>query len=166
MTKHTRRYVAYYRVSTDKQGRSGLGLEAQQQAVASYVAAGHLVAAYVEIGSGKRNDRPELAKALAHCRASKATLIVAKLDHLARSVFFIASLMESKVDFIAADMPTANRLTVHILSAVAEHEREAISSRTKAALAAAKARGIKLGYLPQAKANADAANARAPSSHR
>jgi DNA invertase Pin-like site-specific DNA recombinase len=160
MTK-PRTYVAYFRVSTDKQGKSGLGLEAQQAAVAAHVAAGDLIASYTEIESGKRNDRPELAKAIAHCKAAKATLIVAKLDRLARNVHFISGLMESKVDFIAADMPTANRLTIHVLAAVAEHEREAISARTKAALAAAKARGVKLGYLPTAKANADDAKVRA-----
>jgi len=104
-----------------------------------------VVGAYVEIESGKRNDRPELAKALGMCRRLKATLLIAKLDRLARNVHFISGLMESGVDFVAADMPHANRLTIHILAAVAEHEREMISQRTRAALWAAKRRGVKLG---------------------
>jgi DNA invertase Pin-like site-specific DNA recombinase len=142
-----RSFVTYQRVSTDKQGRSGLGLEAQAAAVAAYVDAvdGKVVGAYVEIESGKRNDRPELAKALSMCRRLKATLLIAKLDRLARNVHFISGLMDSGVDFLAADMPHANRLTMHILAAVAEHEREMISQRTRAALQAAKRRGVKLG---------------------
>jgi DNA invertase Pin-like site-specific DNA recombinase len=142
-----RSFITYQRVSTDKQGRSGLGLEAQASAVAAYVqgVGGEVLGAYVEVESGKRNDRPELAKALAACRKLKATLLIAKLDRLARNVAFIANLMESAVDFTAADMPHANRLTVHILAAVAEHEREVISARTKSALQAAKRRGVKLG---------------------
>lgn len=135
------RWVAYYRVSTDQQGRSGLGLEAQREAVGRHVATsgGVIVAEFQEIESGKRNDRPQIAAALAACRAQRATLIIAKLDRLARNVAFISGLMESGVDFVAADMPMANRLTVHILAAVAEHEREMISARTKAALAVVKA---------------------------
>jgi len=104
-----------------------------------------LLAEYTEVESGKRADRPQLLAALAHAKATGATLIVAKLDRLSRNVAFIAALMESGVEFTAADMPMANRLTVHVLAAVAEHEREAISARIKAALAAAKARGQKLG---------------------
>lgn len=140
-------FVAYYRVSTAQQGRSGLGLDAQREAVTAHVRrqSGRIVAEYTEIESGKRNDRPEIAKAIAAARARRATLIIAKLDRLARNVAFISSLMDSGVEFLAADMPLANRLTVHILAAVAEHEREMISARTKAALAAAKARGTKLG---------------------
>jgi DNA invertase Pin-like site-specific DNA recombinase len=147
------RFVSYLRVSTAQQGVSGLGLEAQREAIDRHVrsAVGKLMAEYIEVESGKRNDRPEIAAALAACRAHRATLIIAKLDRLARNVAFISNLMESGVDFIAADMPMANRLTVHILAAVAEHEREMISQRTKAALAAAKARGVKLGN-PQLKA--------------
>src|SRR3954469_11857326 len=144
---HQRKFVAYYRVSTEKQGRSGLGLEAQQEAVRSYLNGGgwHLMAEVVEVESGKKNDRPRLAEALRLCRLHGAILIIAKLDRLARNVAFISNLMESGVEFTAVDFPQANRLTVHILAAVAEHEREMISRRTKDALAAAKARGTKLG---------------------
>jgi DNA invertase Pin-like site-specific DNA recombinase len=141
------RFVAYYRVSTERQGKSGLGLEAQQKAVADYLNGGKwkLIGEFTEIESGKRKDRPELEKALRLCRTQKATLIIAKLDRLARNVHFISGLMESQVDFVAVDFPQANRLTVHILAAVAEHEAKMISDRTKAALGAAKARGVKLG---------------------
>lgn len=143
----TERFIAYYRVSTDRQGKSGLGLEAQRKAVIDHINGGdwELVAEFTEVESGKRNDRPQLADALRACRKQKATLVIAKLDRLARNVAFIANLMDAGVDFVAVDMPYANRLTVHILAAVAEHEREMISQRTKAALAAAKARGVKLG---------------------
>src|SRR5215470_8458553 len=141
------RFTAYYRVSTERQGASGLGLDAQREAVSRHVAAaqGVLVDEFTEIESGKKNDRPQIAAAIAACRLRRATLIIAKLDRLARNVFFISSLMESGVDFVACDNPHATRLTIHILAAVAEHEREMISARTKAALAAAKARGVKLG---------------------
>lgn len=141
------RFVVYLRVSTDKQGRSGLGLEAQRAAVAAHVgtAGGRIVAEHVEVESGRRKDRPQLAAALEACRALRATLVIAKLDRLARNVAFVSNLMESGVEFVAADMPTVNRLTVHILAAVAEEEARMISARTKAALAAAKARGVKLG---------------------
>jgi DNA invertase Pin-like site-specific DNA recombinase len=139
------RFIAYYRVSTDKQGKSGLGLDAQRQAVAGFVAGrGEIIAEYTEIES-TRNKRPEMQAALDACRKHKATLLIARLDRLARNVAFISNLMESRVDFVAVDMPDANRLTIHILAAVAEHEREAISTRTKAALRAAKARGTVLG---------------------
>ena len=141
------RFVAYYRVSTDRQGASGLGLEAQQAAVVGYLNGGHweLVADFTEVESGRKNDRPELAKALATCRAHNATLIIAKLDRLARNVAFVSNLMEAGVEFTAVDFPTANKLTIHVLAAVAEHEAKMISERTKSALAAAKARGVKLG---------------------
>jgi DNA invertase Pin-like site-specific DNA recombinase len=141
------KFVAYYRVSTAKQGKSGLGLEAQQEAVRSYLNGGswQLVDEVVEVESGKRNDRPKLAEALRLCRLHGATLVIAKLDRLARNVAFISNLMESGVEFTAVDFPQANRLTVHILAAVAEHEAKAISTRTKDALAAAKARGKRLG---------------------
>lgn len=139
--------IAYYRVSTAKQGRSGLGLEGQQAAVDAFVARRgcEMQATYTEVESGKLADRPQLAKALAHAKRSKATLVVAKLDRLARNVVFLGRLMESGVDFIAIDLEHANRLTLHILSAVAEGEARAISERTKAALQAKKARGAKLG---------------------
>ncbi|HMO29948.1 recombinase family protein [Enterovirga sp.] len=140
--------VAYYRVSTAKQGSSGLGLEAQREAVQGYLSGGgswRLVGEVVEVESGKRSDRPKLAEALRLCRLHGATLIIAKLDRLARNVAFVSNLMESGVEFTAVDFPQANRLTVHILAAVAEHEAQMISARTKAALAAAKARGTRLG---------------------
>jgi DNA invertase Pin-like site-specific DNA recombinase len=140
-------FVAYYRVSTDAQGRSGLGLEAQREAVSSHVGScgGLIIAEFEEIESGKKNDRPKIAAALSACRLKRATLVIAKLDRLARNVAFVSNLMESRVEFIACDNPYATRLTIHILAAVAEHEREMISQRTIAALAAAKARGIRLG---------------------
>ena len=139
-------YVAYYRVSTDRQGESGLGLEAQRSAVARFIGSGSLLSEFREIESGKNHaNRPKLAAALEECRRHRATLVIAKLDRLARDVHFISGLMKGGVDFVAVDMPQANRLTVHFLAAVAEHEREAISQRTKAALGAAKARGTKLG---------------------
>lgn len=139
--------VVYLRVSTARQGHSGLGLEAQRAAVQQYAASGGqaIVAEFVEIESGKRDDRPQLAAALAACRLHRATLVMAKLDRLARNVRFIAGIMDSGVDFVACDMPHANRLTLHLMAAMAEYEATAISERTKAALAAAKARGVKLG---------------------
>src|SRR5262245_17087950 len=141
------RFVAYYRVSTARQGRSGLGLEAQRQAVTDYLNGGRwkLCSEFTEVESGKRADRPQLEKALAACRVHTATLVIAKLDRLARNVKFIVNLMDSGVDFVAVDMPAANKVTVHFMAAIAEHEAEAISARTKAALAAAKARGVRLG---------------------
>jgi DNA invertase Pin-like site-specific DNA recombinase len=145
--QHNGRFVAYYRVSTQKQGRSGLGLEAQQQAVREHLNGGKwtLVGEFVEVESGKRADRPNLAEALKACRLRGAKLIIAKLDRLARNVAFISNLMESGVEFEAVDFPQANRLTIHIMAAMAEHEAKMISERTKAALAAAKRRGVKLG---------------------
>ena len=141
------RFVSYLRVSTARQGASGLGLEAQRAAVAAHLNGGDwtLLREIVEVESGKRNDRPALAEALRLCRQQKATLVIAKLDRLARNVHFISGLMESGVEFLAVDMPSANRFVVHILAAVAEQEAEAISKRTKAALAAAKERGTVLG---------------------
>jgi DNA invertase Pin-like site-specific DNA recombinase len=138
-------FVAYYRVSTDRQGRSGLGLEAQQAAVRSYLGNETAIAEFTEVETGKRNDRPELDRALALCRKRKARLVIAKLDRLSRNLAFIAALMDASVEFVAVDNPHATRLTLHILAAVAEHEREMIADRTKAALGAAKARGVRLG---------------------
>jgi DNA invertase Pin-like site-specific DNA recombinase len=130
------KYVAYLRVSTERQGRSGLGLEAQREAVMRHVNChGKLLGEYVEVESGKHHDnRPQLQAALAQCRATGATLIVAKLDRLSRNVAFLAALMESGVEFVCADNPMATKLTVHVLAAVAEHERQMISERTRAAL--------------------------------
>ncbi len=129
-------YVAYYRVSTDRQGQSGLGLDAQRKAVMDHLNGGTLLDSFTEVESGRRNDRPELAKALDLCRRRKATLVIAKLDRLARNV-----------DLVAVDMPQANRLTLHIMAAMAEHEAQAVSQRTKAALQAAKDRGRKAGVV-------------------
>ncbi|PKP91968.1 MAG: resolvase [Alphaproteobacteria bacterium HGW-Alphaproteobacteria-14] len=141
------RFIAYFRVSTDKQGRSGLGLEAQRASVEQFVSGtrGGIIAEFIEVESGTRSDRPKLADALRLCRIHSATLVIAKLDRLARNVAFISNLMESGVDFTAVDFPSANRLTIHILAAVAEHEAHIIRERTKTALAAAKARGVALG---------------------
>jgi DNA invertase Pin-like site-specific DNA recombinase len=147
--------VAYYRVSTERQGSSRLGLEGQQAAVKQHVkmTGCELVGEYTEVESSHRDDldnRPELRKAIRHAKRSKATLVIAKLDRLSRSVFVTAELMKSGVEFVACDNPTANRLTIQILAAVAEHEAQVISERTRAALAAYKARGGRLGaHLPQ-----------------
>lgn len=142
------RYIPYYRVSTDGQGESGLGLEAQQMDVAKLIAdfgGGKVLTTYTDIETGRNPDRPELAKAIAHAKLCNATLIVAKLDRLARNVLFVATLMESRVGFVCGDCREANTFTLHILAAVAEEEARKIAERTKKALAAAKARGIKLG---------------------
>jgi DNA invertase Pin-like site-specific DNA recombinase len=157
------KFISYLRVSTDKQGERGYGIAAQRKAVEDYLNGGtwQLVGEYVEVESGKRNNRPELAKALAACRKHKAKLVIAKLDRLARNVAFIANLMDGKVDFVCCDMPEASRLTIHVLAAVAEHEREMIARRTKEGLAAAKARGVVLGNVELAAANKAAATARA-----
>jgi DNA invertase Pin-like site-specific DNA recombinase len=140
-------FVAYYRVSTDRQGVSGLGLDAQRAAVARFLGVDRApVAEFTEIESGRRDtNRPQLHAALGECRKRGAMLLIARLDRLARNVAFIANLMDSGTEFVAVDMPQASRLTLHILAAVAEHEREMISQRTKAALAQAKARGTRLG---------------------
>lgn len=145
------KFISYCRVSTEKQGQSKLGLEAQRTAVSDYarINGGEIARAYVEVESGKLADRPELAKAIAHAKRLKARLVIAKLDRLARNVAFVSALMEAGVDFVAVDNPHANRLTIHILAAVAEDEARRISERTKAALAAAKARGTALGSARQ-----------------
>jgi len=139
--------VAYYRVSTGCQGRSGLSLEAQQLAVSQFITAQgyQVMAEYTEIESGCKNKRPELLAALTHCRKEQAILIIAKLDRLSRNVAFVSKLMESKVEFKAVDNPRASRVKLHILVAIAEHKSEQISTRTKDALAAAKRHGIELG---------------------
>lgn len=156
------RFVAYFRVSTTRQGDSGLGLEAQQEAIRRYLDAvgGCTVAEFVEIESGARNDRQKLRDAIDACRRERATLVIAKLDRLARNVHLISGLMDSGVEFVAVDNPSANRLMLHMLAAFAEHEREQISRRTKEALAAAKARGVALGRFGKtlAKRNRNAAD--------
>jgi len=141
------RFVAYYRVSTAQQGRSGLGLEAQRAAVLSFLNGGAwtLSADFTEVESGKRSDRPQLALALTACRLTGATLVIAKLDRLSRDAHFLLGLEAAGVNFVAADMPNANRLTVRLMAVIAQEEREMIAARTKAALGAAKARGVKLG---------------------
>lgn len=141
------RFVAYYRVSTDRQGKSGLGLEAQQAAVQEHCAAtgGTVVASFKEVESGRKSDRPELENALAACKVHRATLLVAKLDRLARNAHFLLGLKEAGIEFVCCDMPSANRLTVGIMAMVAEEESSMISKRTKAALVAAKRRGVTLG---------------------
>ena len=140
-------YVAYYRVSTRQQGRSGLGLEAQRAMVRTYVCSspGHIVAEFEDVGSARRKLRPQLQEALRLCRLTGATLVIARLDRLARSAALIAQLMDSGLDFVVADFPQATRFTIHILAAVAEYEWRITSDRVKAALAAAKARGVVLG---------------------
>ena len=138
-------FVTYYRCSTSKQEKSGLGLEAQQAAVASFIGAGKVVASYTEIESGRNNERPKIAQAIAHAKRSKARLVIAKLDRLARDVHFTSGLLKAGVDFVAVDMPFADKFTIHVIAAVAEKEAEDISKRTKAGLAALKARGVKLG---------------------
>src|SRR4051812_11770006 len=154
-------YVAYYRVSTERQGQSGLGLDAQRSAVVNYLDGGNwkLIAEFTEVESGKHSDRAQLRAAQAACKKHKATLVIAKLDRLSRNVHFLSGLMEAGTKFIAVDNPNANKLTIHILAAVAEDERERISARTKAALAAARARGQALGNprLAEARAAVNAA---------
>src|SRR5215210_1373416 len=141
------RFVSYLRVSTDRQGRSGLGLEGQRKAVTDFLNGGRwdLIAEFVEVESGKRDDRPKLAEALALCRLHNATLVIAKLDRLSRDAAFLLGLQKAGVRFVAADMPEANELVVGIMAVVAQAERKMISARTKAALAAAKAKGVQFG---------------------
>lgn len=158
-----RRVVSYLRVSTDRQGRSGLGLEAQRAAVVAYLRDGAwtLLDEVVEVESGKTTTaRPQLARAMALCRLTGAVLCVAKLDRLSRDAHFLIGLHKANVDFVAVDMPNATKLTVGIMALVAQQEREAISARTKAALAAAKVRGTRLGgYRGAPPPDADLASA-------
>ena len=136
-------YIAYYRVSTDKQGQSGLGLDAQREAIKGYLPS--VIGEYVEIESGKNDNRPQLIEALAHCKRDGAALLIAKLDRLSRDAAFLFTLRKSDVHILAADMPNAGMLEFGIRAIFAQHEREQISQRTKAALQAAKARGVRLG---------------------
>lgn len=140
-------YIAYYRVSTVRQGTSGLGLDAQRTATAQFVmsSGGNLANEHTEVESGKVKKRPQLEAAIEACRKTGATLLIAKLDRLARNVAFIANLLESGVKFIAVDMPNADRFMLHVYAAMAEEEGRRISERTKAALASAKMRGVELG---------------------
>lgn len=141
------RYVTYFRVSTNKQGASGLGIEAQRAAVNQYLSSrpGDVLGEFVEVGSGKKNTRPQLQAALRMCRLTGATLLIAKLDRLSRNRSFLMALDESKLDFVCCDMPEANPLTIGVMACMADYERQLISERTKAALVAAKARGATLG---------------------
>jgi len=138
-------YVVYYRVSTKKQGRSGLGLDAQKSIVDNYIKSNKVIAEFTEIESGKNANRPQLNRALECCKSSNATLLVAKLDRLARNLHFVTSLQAANIDFVCCDMATANRLTIHIIAAIAENEAQLISQRTKQALAEKKKQGVKLG---------------------
>lgn len=140
-------FISYLRVSTSRQGEHGLGVDAQREAVRSYVhsVGGVLLEEHVEVETGRSATRPILLRSIAQCRAKKATLVIAKLDRLARSVSFISSLMDGGVEFVATDMPAANKFMLHLMSAFAEFERDQIAARTKSALAAAKKRGVVLG---------------------
>ena len=140
-----KKFVVYYRVSTKKQGLSGLGLEAQKTIVSNYINKSTVVGEFTEIETGKSTNRPQLNKALECCKVHNATLIVAKLDRLARNLHFVTSLQVANIDFICCDMPSANRLTIHIIAAIAENEAQLISLRTKQALAEKKKQGVKLG---------------------
>ena len=163
MTPRARHFVTYHRVSTQRQGKSGLGLDAQRAAVRSYLDSnnGLELASFTEVESGKVNERPQLAAALRRCRQTRATLLVAKLDRLSRNAAFLLSLRDAGVRFVAADMPDMNETVVGVMAVIAQHERQAISDRTKAALAAAKRRGVKLGN-PDLKAGTKATAARSP----
>jgi DNA invertase Pin-like site-specific DNA recombinase len=146
--------VSYYRVSTSKQGLHGLGMGAQRHAVANFINGGQakLIGEFQEVESSKRKQRPELDKAITLCRRTGARLVIAKLDRLARNAAFVLNLRDRGVDFVCCDLPHANRLTITILAAVAEQERDWISERTKAGLAQARLRGVKLGNPMRAKA--------------
>lgn len=143
MTKQAKP-AAYLRVSTQRQGQSGLGLEAQREAIQKLLR-DEPFEEFIEVESGKKSKRPKLDEAIAYCRKHKTRLVIAKLDRLARNVHFVSGLMETGIDFVAADMPNADRFMLHVYAAMAEEEGRRISDRTKAALKAAKARGVKLG---------------------
>lgn len=145
MEPNNEKYVAYLRVSTQKQGYSGLGLEAQKEIIHNYLRDTKPIAEYVEIESGRKTDRPKLTEALALCRKNGAKLIVAKLDRLARNVSFLSALLESDVEIVFCDFPQANKMVLHIMASISQYEAELISTRTRQALAAKKARGCKLG---------------------
>ncbi len=147
MTEKPTKFVGYYRVSTNKQGQSGLGLEAQLAAVHQHIqrSGGEIVASFQEVESGKHSDRPALQNALELCKRKKAVLLIAKLDRLSRNLAFIANLIESGVEFVACDNPNASKTMSQMMAVFAEHERDEISKRTRDALQAAKARGVKLG---------------------
>lgn len=143
-----KKYVSYYRVSTKRQGVSGLGLEGQKASVVRFVAGkGTIVTEYTEIESGKKNNRTQLNKAIADANKQGATLVIAKLDRLSRNVSFVSNLMDSKVDFVCVDMPDATPLTIHIFAAIAQQERETIVARIKTALEAKRQRGESLGNI-------------------
>ena len=145
MTKNIEQYVSYLRVSTQKQGYSGLGLEAQKEIIKNFLHDKTPIAEFTEIESGRKTDRPKLKEALTQCRTTGATLIVAKLDRLARNVSFLSNLLESDVEIVFCDFPQANKMVLHILAAISQYEAELTAQRTKAALQAKKARGAKLG---------------------
>ena len=138
-------YVAYYRVSTQDQGKDGYGIQDQESVVKRYVGNNELIASFKETESGSKSDRPELLKALALCKKEKATLVIARLDRLARNLYFVAKLQNSKIDFVCCDIPDANKFTIQLLAAVAEQYLDTLRKNTKAALAIAKKNGVQLG---------------------
>ena len=140
-----KKYVAYLRVSTQRQGVSGLGLEAQREIIQNYLHHTKPIAEFIEVESGRRNNRPKLAEALTLCKKEGCHLIVAKLDRLSRSVSFLSQLLESDIEIVFCDFPQANKMMLHIVSAIAQYEAELIATRTRQALAAKKSRGHKLG---------------------
>ena len=145
MEKQTTKYVAYLRVSTQKQGYSGLGLEAQREIIQKHLYDITPISEFIEVESGRKSNRPKLKEALDLCRKTGATLIVAKLDRLARNVSFLSNLLENDVEIVFCDFPQANKMVLHILAAISQYEAELIATRTRQALAAKKARGAKLG---------------------
>lgn len=159
-----KRAIPYYRVSTYRQGQSGLGLDAQRKSVHDFATSNNLelLGEFIEVESGRSDKRPVLKTVLQACEREKAVLLIAKLDRLSRNVAFVSKLMESRIEFVAVDYPGANKIIVHIMAAFAEYERDQISTRTKDALRAAKSRGIELGAYGKrvlAKRNKETANA-------